>query len=68
MCFWINEEFMFFFICDQPTRRVLAKPLIVFPNSIMRQWADELLKMVSPEAKLFVLIFHGSSISYMCSR
>lgn len=44
MCFFGLMKNSCFYVCDQATRRILAKPLIVCPNSLMRQWADELLK------------------------
>lgn len=48
-------------VCDQSKGRRAAGTLIICPSSLMRQWAEELLNKISPEAKLSVLIFHGSN-------
>lgn len=41
--------------------RPAAGTLVVCPTSVMRQWADELHKKVTSEARLSVLVYHGSS-------
>ncbi|KAF3337267.1 SWI/SNF-related matrix-associated actin-dependent regulator [Carex littledalei] len=44
----------------QTTGRLAAGTLVVCPTSVLRQWADELEKKVSKEAKLSYLVYHGS--------
>ncbi|KAL8120583.1 helicase-like transcription factor CHR28 isoform X2 [Apium graveolens] len=43
------------------SRRPQAGTLVVCPASVLRQWARELEEKVAEEAKLCVLIYHGSS-------
>lgn len=43
------------------TRRPQAGTLVVCPASVLRQWARELDEKVADEAKLAVLIYHGSN-------
>lgn len=43
------------------SRRPQAGTLVVCPASVLRQWARELDEKVADEAKLGVLIYHGSS-------
>jgi SNF2 family DNA or RNA helicase len=44
----------------QTTGRLAAGTLVVCPTSVLRQWADELERKVSKEAKLSYLVYHGS--------
>ncbi|KAJ4798439.1 hypothetical protein LUZ62_049685 [Rhynchospora pubera] len=44
----------------QTTGRIAAGTLVVCPTSVLRQWADELERKVSKEAKLSYLVYHGS--------
>ncbi|KAM7463253.1 hypothetical protein LguiA_031374 [Lonicera macranthoides] len=43
------------------TPRPAAGTLVVCPASVLRQWARELKEKVAKEAKLSVLIYHGSN-------
>ncbi|GFP98264.1 uncharacterized ATP-dependent helicase c23e6.02 [Phtheirospermum japonicum] len=42
-------------------RRPPAGTLIVCPTSVLRQWSQELVNKVAPEADLSVLVYHGSN-------
>lgn len=44
----------------QTIGRLAAGTLVVCPTSVLRQWADELERKVSKEARLTYLIYHGS--------
>ncbi|CAF2075880.1 hypothetical protein Bca4012_089697 [Brassica carinata] len=46
---------------DKVRGRPAAGTLVVCPTSVMRQWGDEIRKKVTTEAKLSVLVYHGSS-------
>ncbi|KAF6154507.1 hypothetical protein GIB67_028399 [Kingdonia uniflora] len=41
--------------------RPAAGTLVVCPTSVLRQWADELQNKVTKEARLSVLLYHGSN-------
>ncbi|KAI7995614.1 Helicase-like transcription factor CHR28 [Camellia lanceoleosa] len=48
-------------ISELSRRRPAAGTLVVCPASVLRQWARELDDKVADEAKLSVLIYHGSN-------